>query len=95
MLRSKYYDCKSELKGPFRVESLDLFDVYKNDYYVVGSYDDYYEAVLKAFEVSVRSVERCGSVSGWLHGGDKGLVYDSQGSLAWSCGEEEMKKLAE
>jgi len=77
------------------VQSLDLFDVYSNDYLDVGSYEDYYEAVLKAFEVSVKSVKRCGSISSWLDGGDKGLVYDSQGNLAWRCGEEELEKLAE
>ena len=82
-MKSDHYDMKSVVSPPFCVHSLDLFDIYENDYSIVGYFQDLKAAILAAQAESEKSIKSCGSIEGWSDSGSEGLVYDSQGALVW------------
>ena len=88
----KYIYCKwgKDLKGPFRVDHVDLWNGHDaGGYTTVGRYEKLEDAINAAREMTEESYKKYkGDKTGFLSFGEAGLVYDSAGMLAWDGPKE-------
>ena len=88
-MKSKHYDFEHELKPPFRVDVTDPLSGHDEDgYWTQGTYPTFEEAVAAAKGVVDQSWRERKSDDQWRIFGEFGIVYDSQGYLAFDASEE-------
>lgn len=91
-MKSPYYENGPELVPPFKVDVLDNFTIgIKDESSEQGVYDSLEEAAAVAREITLASRKKFDSWDDWFEDGEKALVYDSQGTLAWRIESSEVK----